>query len=120
MITTESRTPTLGKAASADGDLNDAILSYVRTYVLWHGRQRAAETLGVSRHTLWRFLEQGHVGRAVPKMLNAVGGSIEAVEAGTRELGAWQPVRDGTLPRTRCLSSLRRPFCWCAPRRWPR
>ena len=94
MITTERRTPTLGKAASGDGDLNDAIRSYVRTYVLWHGRQQAAETLGVSRHTLWCFLERGHVGRVVPDaVLNAVGGSIEAVEAGTRELGAWQPVR---------------------------
>ena len=93
MITTERGTPTLGKAASGDSDLNDAIRSYVRTYVLWHGRRQAAETLRVSRHTLWRFLEQGHVGRAVPdSVLNAVGGSIEAVEAGTRELGAWQPV----------------------------
>ena len=93
LITTERGTPTLGKAASGDSDLNDAIRSYVRTYVLWHGRRQAAETLGVSRHTLWRFLEQGHVGRAVPdSVLNAVGGSIEAVEAGTRELGAWQPV----------------------------
>ena len=52
MITTERRTPTLGKAASADGNLNDAIRSYVRTYVLWHGRRQAAEAFGVSRHTL--------------------------------------------------------------------
>ena len=94
LITTERGTPTLGKAASADGDLNDAIRSYVRTYVLWHGRRQAAETLGVSRHTLWRFLERGHVGRAVPcAVIDAVGGSAQAIEAATRELVTWRPVR---------------------------
>ena len=94
LITAERGTPTLGKAASADGDLNDAIRSYVRTYVLWHGRRQAAETLGVSRHTLWRFLERGHVGRAVPcAVIDAVGGSAQAIEAATRELVTWQPVR---------------------------
>ena len=94
MITTEWGTPTLGKAASADGDLNDAIRSYVRTYVLWHGRQQAAEAFGVSRHTLWRFLERGHVGRAVPcAVIDAVGGSAQAIEAATRELAVRRPVR---------------------------
>ena len=88
MITTESGTPTLSKAASADGDLNDAICSYVRTYVLWHGRQRAAEAFGVSRHTLWRFLERGHVGRAVPcAVIDAVGGSAQTIEAASPETG---------------------------------
>ena len=101
MITTEWGTPTLGKAASADGGLNDAIRSYVRTYVLWHGRQRAAETLGVSRHTLWRFLERGHVGRAVPRaVIDAVGRSSQAIEAATRELAARRPVlRRDPAPR---------------------
>ena len=84
----------MGKAASADGDLNDAIRSYVRTYVLWHGRQRAAEAFGVSRHTLWRFLERGHVGRAVPcAVIDTVGGSAQTIEAATWELVTWQPVR---------------------------
>ena len=49
MTTTERWTPTPVKAASGD---DDAIRSYVWTYVLWHGRQQAAETLGVSCHTL--------------------------------------------------------------------
>ena len=103
MTTTESGTPVLGKAASSDGDLNDAIRSYVRTFVLWHGRQRAAETFGVhallgvslrSRHTLWRFLERGHVGRAVPcAVIDIVGGSAQAIEAATRELAVIRPVR---------------------------
>ena len=101
MTTTESGTPVLGKAASSDGDLNDAIRGYVRTFVLWHGRQRAAETFGVSRHTLWRFLERGHVGRAVPcAVLNAVGGSAQAIEAAARELVAIRPVwRREPVPR---------------------
>ncbi len=87
MITTERGTLFLDRAASADDDLNDAIRSYVRTYVLWHGRLLAAETFGVSRYTLWRFLEWAYVGRAVPDaVLNAVGGSVEAVEAATQRL----------------------------------
>ena len=87
MITTERGTPVLGKGASADGGLSDAIRRYVRTYVQRHGRQQAAETFGVSRHTLWRFLERGHVGRAVPSaVLNAVGGNIAALEAATLEI----------------------------------
>ena len=73
----------MGKAASVDSDLNDAIRSYMRTYVLWHGRQRAAETFNVSRHTLWRFLERGHVGRAVPcAVIDTVGGNVEVIENG--------------------------------------
>ena len=101
MITTERGTPTLGKEVYADGDLNDAIRSYVQTYVLWHGRQQAAEALGVSRHTLWRFLERGHVGRAVPcAVIDTVGGSTQAIEAATQELAAWRPVRRrDTAPR---------------------
>ena len=84
----------MGKAASADGNLNDAIRSYVRTYVLWHGRRQAAEAFGVSRHTLWRFLERGHMGRAVPcAVIDAVGGSSQTIEAATRELAVRRLVR---------------------------
>ena len=65
-----------------DRDLIDPIRAYVRAYVRRHGRQRAAEALGVSRHTLWRFLERGHVGRSLPRaVLNAVGETAEALEA---------------------------------------
>ena len=50
------------------------------------GRKTAGD-LGVSRHTLWRFLERGHVGRAVPSaVLNAVGGNTAALEAATLEI----------------------------------
>ena len=79
-------------------ELNNAIRSYVRAYVLWHGRQRAAETLGVSRQTLWRFLERGHLGRAVPcAVKDAVGGSVQVIEAAARELVTIRPVRSRVM-----------------------
>ena len=60
----------------------------------------------MSRHTLWRFLERGHVGRAVPSaVLNAVGGNTAALEAATLEIiidleglrpdPALRPLREG-------------------------
>ncbi len=54
--------PTQNRAAE-NPDLNDAIRRYVRAYALWHGRHQAAQRFGVSRHTLWRFLERGHLSR---------------------------------------------------------
>ncbi len=50
-------------------------------------RRKAAEDLGVSRHTLWRFLERGQLGRAVPSaVLDKVGKNKAAIEAATFEL----------------------------------
>ena len=60
----------------------------------------------MSRHTLWRFLERGHVGRAVPSaVLNAVGGSVTALKSATQEIiidleglrpdPALRPLREG-------------------------
>ena len=41
----------------------------------------------MSRYTLWRFLQRGHTGRAVPSAVqNSVGGNIEALEAATLEI----------------------------------
>ena len=41
----------------------------------------------MSRHTLWRFLEQGHTGRAVPfAVVNKVGSGVRAIEEATFEL----------------------------------
>ena len=68
-------------------DLMRAIRDYVRAYEWRHGRRKTAEVLGVSRHTLWRFLERGHRGRAVPSaVLSSVGGNITALEAATLEI----------------------------------
>ena len=40
---------------------------------LWHGRPQAARRFGVSSHTLWRFIERGHLGRSLP---GAVGNTV--------------------------------------------
>ena len=67
--------------------LERAVRDYVCAYAWLHGRKKTAEDLGVSRHTLWRFLERGHAGRAVPSaVLSSVGGSVRAIEATTYEV----------------------------------
>ena len=49
--------------------------------------QDGRSTLGVSRHTLWRFLERGHTGRAVPSaVVSKVGASVQAIEAAAFEI----------------------------------
>ena len=64
-----------------------AVRQYVRAYGWRHGQRKTAEDLGVSPHTLWRFLERGHTGRAVPAaVLNSVGGSVRAIEAATLDI----------------------------------
>ena len=74
MIVAEPRTQTLNGTTQAGPDLRRAVRGYVRAYASLHGRRKAAEDLGVSRHTLWRFLERGHTGRSVPSaVLNSVG-----------------------------------------------
>ena len=87
MIVAEPRTPALNGTTQARPDLRRAVRSYVRAYASLHGRRKAAEDLGVSRHTLWRFLDRGHTGRSVPSaVLNKVGGSVRAIEAATFEI----------------------------------
>ena len=87
MIVTELRTRTLDGMTQARPDLERAVRDYVRAYVWWHGRRKTAGDLGVSRHTLWRFLERGHTGRAVPTaVLNSVGGSVRAIERARQQL----------------------------------
>ena len=66
----------------ADDFFTRAIRDYVHAYVSRHGRKRTAEAFGVSRHTLWRFMRRGHIGRCFPRaVLSAVGGTVEALEA---------------------------------------
>ena len=83
-----------------------AVRDYVRAYEWLQGRRKTAEDLGVSRHTLWHFLERGHTGRAVPSaVLSSVGSSIQAIEAATLEImidleglrpdPALRPLREG-------------------------
>ena len=87
MIATEPRRRTLNGATQAGPDLKRAIRDYVRAHVRLHGQRKTAEHLGVSRHTLWRFLKRGQVGRAVPSaVLSSVGNSVRAIEAATVEI----------------------------------
>ena len=106
MIVTKPRRRTLNGAAQPETDLERAIRDYVRAYVWRHGRRKTAEVLGVSRHTLWRFLERGHMGQAVPSaVLSSVGGSVRAIEGarqqllidlmGLRQDPALRPLREG-------------------------
>ena len=87
MTVTSTGTPVPVAEEPPDHDLDDTIRDYVRAHQRRHGQRRTAETLGVSRHTLWRYLERGHAGRAVPAaVLNSVGRSRAAIEAATLEL----------------------------------
>ena len=84
LTTTSPGTPIPAADETADGDLDDAIRDYVRTYVLWHGQAKAAEKFGVSRHTLWRCLEGGRLGKSLPKaVINTVGDDPDVIEAAT-------------------------------------
>ena len=106
MIVAEPRTQTSNGTTQAGPRLTRAVRNYVRAYASLHGRRKAAEDLGVSRHTLWRFLERGEMGRAVPSaVVNKVGNSVRAIEAATYEIiidleglrhdPALRPLREG-------------------------
>jgi len=65
----------------------ESIRTYLRAHAWQHGHQRTAVQFGVSRQTLWRFLERDQVGRALPRaVLATVGGNVDALEAATRAL----------------------------------
>ena len=75
-------------------DLDDAIVDYVRTYVLWHGQAKAVDKFGVSRYTLWRFLERGRLGKSLPRaVIEAVGDDPDVINAATWAMTAVRRVR---------------------------
>ena len=88
MTENQPATPATIKNTNPDqANLNEAIREYVRVHQRKHGQKRTAETLGVSRHTLWRYLEKGHSGRAVPAaVLDIVGKNVKEIEAATLEI----------------------------------
>ena len=52
------------------------------------------ERFGVSRHTLWRFLERGHLGKSLPRaVVKAVGDNTDVIEAATWAMTAVRQVR---------------------------
>ena len=53
LIVAEPRTPALNGATQAGLHLEMAVRDYVFAYAWLHGRRKATEHLGVSRHTLW-------------------------------------------------------------------
>ena len=82
MTTTNTSTPIPVEDESHDDDLDCAIRDYVRTYALWHGRPQAARHFGVSRHTLWRCLERGRLGKSLPRaVVKAVSNNPGAIAA---------------------------------------
>ncbi len=87
-----------------DGERIDLIRTYLKEHAWQHGQGRTAERFGVSRQTLWRFLERVQVGRRLPRaVLNRVGDSVEALEAATRAL-IDAPVSRSRPPPTHSLS----------------
>ena len=95
MTKRQPATPATTKSINPDqANLNDAIREYVRVHQRLHGRKRTAGALGVSRHTLWRCLAQGHLGKSLPRaVLNEVGNSIEEVEAATWAMTAVRQIQ---------------------------
>ena len=95
LTTTNTSTPIPVEDESHGDDLDYAIRDYVRTYILWHGRAKAAETFGVSRHTLWRCLERGRLGKSLPRaVVKTVGDDPVAIEA-----AAWAMTASRKLQR---------------------
>ena len=65
-----------------------AIGDYLLAHIERHGHGRTAEAFGVSRHTLWRFLERGQPGRALPRaVMRRAGDTPRKLAAATRALG---------------------------------
>ena len=94
MTTTSTSTPVPVEEEPSGNDLDGAIRDYVRTYVLWHGRAKTAETFGVSRYTLWRFLERGRLGKSLPRaVIQAVGDDPDVIDAATWAMTAVRQVR---------------------------
>ncbi len=94
MTTTGTSTPTPVENEPASDDLNYAIRDYVRTYVRWHGRRKTMETFGVSRYTLWRFLDRGHMGRALPRaVIETIGDNPDAIAAAAWAMTASRQIQ---------------------------
>ena len=77
----------LPASATSYRELLGEIKAYLHARARKHGHVRTAEAFGVSRHTLWRFLERGQPGRALPRAVMAQAGkTAEAIAAATRVL----------------------------------
>ena len=89
----------LWSSSVIDDERIDLIRAYLREHARQYGQGRMAERFGVSRQTLWRFLERDQVGRRLPRaVLDSVGGSVEVLEAATRALMAESSLRSRLPP----------------------
>ena len=61
MSTTSIETTTQPRKTRMNPELASIIRDFVRHHAQRRGRQRTAEAFGVSRQTLWRYLEYGHM-----------------------------------------------------------
>ena len=94
MTTTNTRAPMPVEDEPTGNELEGAIGDYVRTYVLWHGRRKTIEEFGVSRHTLWRFLERGRLGKSLPRaVIKTIGDDPDTIETAARAMTAVRQVR---------------------------
>jgi len=83
----------------SDDERIDLIRCYLKEHAWRYGQRRTAERFGVSRQTLWRFLERDQVGLRLPgAVLDSVGDSVEALEAATRALTAESSPRKRPSP----------------------
>ena len=84
----------LNRQVAAPDPLKVAIHDYIDAYIYKYGRKRTAEAFGVSRHTLWRFLRRGQLGRSISRAVhNAAGITVEDMEAATQKLVEGPPSR---------------------------
>ena len=105
MTTTSTSTPVPVEEEPTSNDLDDAIGDYVRTYVLWHGQAKAVKKFGVSRYTLWRFLERGRLGKSLPRaVIEAVGDDPDVIDAATWAMTAVRQVRRHAAARKQPLA----------------
>ena len=74
MTATSASTPIPEQNESPHDNLDHANRDCVGAHALLHERAGAAERFGVSRHTLWRFLDRRRWGKSLPRaVIQAVG-----------------------------------------------
>ncbi len=94
MTITSTNTPVPFEDELSGTGLDDAVRNYVRTYVLWHGRRNTMEKFGASRHTLWRFLERGHLGKSLlEEAVKAIGDDPDTIQVAAWAITAVRQVR---------------------------
>ena len=107
----------LPASATSYRELLGEIKAYLHAHARKHGHVRTAEAFGVSRHTLWRFLERGQPGRALPRAVMAQAGKPPRRSRRRRAYSTVRRVRHlGTGPTRSCRAACGR-RCWRSARR---